>query len=63
MASRADTLKIAQADVETIGRKIAKARQGRGMFVYPEDEASDAIRLLERTARNLRKVFGLNGKE
>lgn len=63
MASRADTLKIAQADVETIGHKIANARRGRVLFNYPEREAEEAIRLLEKTARRLRKVFGINGRE
>lgn len=62
MASRADTLKIAQADVETISLCLAKARRGRVMFNYPEDEVDQAVALLERNARRLRQSFGLNGK-
>ena len=63
MASRADTLKIAQADLETIGNHVAKARRWRGGYNYLEDEAAAAVRLLEKTARNIRRAFSINGKE
>ncbi len=54
MASRQDVLKIAQADIETIGRCLAKARLGRGGFNDPDREAEEAVRLLERNARRIR---------
>lgn len=63
MPSRADTLKIAEADVETARHCLAKARLGRRMFNDPEGEAEHAVRLLERTARNLRRAFNMNGQE
>ncbi len=59
MASRADTLKIAQADVATISSKLAAARQDRTLFLRPEREVFVAVLLLDRTARRLRKSFGL----
>lgn len=63
MASRQDALKIAQADIETVGNHLATARRGRALFHDPVDEARQAVRLLERNARRLRQAFGLNGKE
>lgn len=56
--SRADALKIAQADLVTIGNHVSKARQGRGVFNRPHDEVESAIMLLERTATRLRRAFG-----
>ncbi len=61
MVSRADTCKIAQADVATADRHLANARRGRVLFNLPGDEAENAILLLERSARRLRKAFGLEG--
>lgn len=61
MASRADTLKVAQADVVTISSKIASARLGRGMFRDPDGDVEEAVRLLDKTTNRLRKSFGLNG--
>ncbi len=55
--SRADELKIAEADLVTITNHVAKARQGRGTFNRPHDEAESAVMLLERTARRLRRAF------
>ena len=63
MASRQDVLKIAQADVETINKCLARARLGRGSFNDPDGEAEQAVRLLEKTARNIRRAFSINGKE
>lgn len=63
MASRTDTLKIATADVETIGRHVANARRPRSIVNYPEDEARSAVRLLERTARRIRKAFRMDEEE
>ena len=62
MASRPDTLKIAQADMETISSKLGRARLGRWNFIVPEQEVEEAVTLLERNARRLRQAFGLNGK-
>ena len=59
MSSRPDTLKIAQADIETASHHLAAARRGRMPFNYPVDETWFAVRLLERTAKRLRKSFGL----
>lgn len=59
MSSRVDILKIAQADMETISRHLSNARRPRAMFNNPIGEAKAAIRLLERTSRRMRKVFGL----
>jgi hypothetical protein len=59
MASRADTLKVAQADVETISGHLSSARRGHTLFNRPLDEAEAAVRLLERTARRMRKAFSL----
>ena len=61
--SRADALKIAQADVETIGRHLSSARHPRTMFNRPSEEAETAVMLLERTARRLRKAFGLDNQD
>lgn len=57
MSSRADDLKIAQADLVTINNHVAKALLGRGTFNRPHDEAESAVMLLERTARRLRRAF------
>ncbi len=57
MSNRADDLKIAQADLTTIGNHVAKARQGRVGFTRPEDEVESAIMLLERTARRLKRAY------
>ncbi len=60
MASQADTLKVAQADVVTIGQKIGDARRGRVFgAVAPRVQVKGAIRLLETTAQRLRKSFRL----
>lgn len=59
MTSRADTLKVAQADIATISGHLSNARCERTMFNRPLDEAKAAVRLLERTARRMRKVFEL----
>ena len=60
--SREDVLKIAQADVQTISRHLTTARRPHTMFTRPLDEAESAIMLLERTARRMRKAFGLEEK-
>lgn len=57
--SREDVLKIAQADVETISRHLSSARRPHSMFTQPRTEAKSAVVLLERTARRMRKAFGL----
>jgi len=61
MASKADTLKIAQADVTTISSRLASARLGRGFMRSPDEDVAVVVRLLEKSARNIRKSFGLNG--
>ncbi len=58
MSSRADALKIAQADMVTISNHLSNARSQSTMFNRPKDEAATAIMLLERTARRMRKAFG-----
>lgn len=63
MASKADTLKIAQADVETIAHKLASARKGRGLFLTPEQDVAEAVRLLEKSARNLRRTWGIEEED
>lgn len=59
--SQADALKIAQADLTTIGNHVAKAQQGRGMS--PQDEVQSAVMLLERTAKRLRRAFHQEEKD
>lgn len=61
MSSRADTCKVAQADLETADRHLANARRGHVLFNLPVTEAENAILLLERSARRLRRAFGLEG--
>ncbi len=61
--SQADDLKIAQADLVTIGNHVAKARQGRVMFNRPRDEVESAVMLLERTAKRLRRAFHQEEKD
>ncbi len=63
MSSRADALKIAQADVVTISNHLSSARSPSTMFNRPRDEAATAIMLLERTSRRLRKSFGFPAQE
>lgn len=60
MASQADTLKIARADIMIIGNKISDAQQGQ-VFGMPGPKISvrDAVRMMEQTAGRLRKSFGL----
>ncbi len=57
--SRANTLKIAQADVVTIGQHLANARREHTLFNVPLSEAKAAIRLMEQNARRMRKAFRL----
>jgi hypothetical protein len=57
--SRTDTLKIAQADVETISGHLSNARRGPTLLNRPLAEAKAAVLLLERTARQMRKAFRL----
>ncbi len=60
MASQADTLKVVQADVVTIGQKIGDARRGRVFgAVAPAVLVKQSIWLLEHAARRLRKSFRL----
>ncbi len=61
MTSRADTLKIARADMVIVGSKIADAQQGR-VFGHsaPKIAVRDAVRMMEQTARRLRTSFGLH---
>ena len=63
MVSRADTLKIARADIVIMGSKISDAQEGR-VFGMPEPSirVRDAVRMMEQTARRLRKSFGLEGE-
>lgn len=60
MTSQADTLKVAQADVVTIGQMIGDARRGR-VFGSPSplELVRRSIRLMEQTAIRLRKSFRL----
>lgn len=58
--SRVNALKIAQADVVTIGKHLSNARSPRTLYNRPPDEAETAVMLLERTARRLRKAFGFD---
>lgn len=58
--SRVDALKIAQADIETVGNHLANARRGRVLFHDPVDETKQAVQILERTARRLRRAFGFD---
>ena len=60
MTSRADTLKIARADIVIIGSKISDAQQGR-VFGQPAPAVAvrHAVTMLEQTALRLRKSFGL----
>ncbi len=60
--SREDVLKIAQADLQTISRHLSTARRPYTTFIRPRDEAESAVMLLERTARRMRKAFGLEEK-
>ena len=63
MASQADTLKVAEADMVTARGMISDARRGR-TFAAPEpkDNVRDAVRMLEQTAKRLRKSFRLEGE-
>ncbi len=63
MASQADTLKVAEADMLTARQRISDARRGR-VFGAPEPKVrvGVAIRMMEHTARRLRKSFGLEGE-
>lgn len=61
MPSRADTLKVAQADVATIADRISSARRGRGFMRDPDGDVEEAVRLLDKTTNRLRKSFGVNG--
>lgn len=63
MGSRQDVLKIAQADMQTIGRHLAAARQPITLFTRPLDEVESAIGLLERTARRIRKAYGFDERD
>ncbi len=62
MASQTDTLKIARADIVTIGNKIATAQQGR-IFgqLDPKITIRRAVQMMEQTTRRLRKSFKLEG--
>lgn len=60
--SKADDLKIAQADLATISGHIVAARQGRTTFTRPADEVESAVMLLERTARRLKRSFPMEEK-
>lgn len=63
MVSQADTLKIAEADMVTARGKISNARMGRTFGAPdPRDEVRDAVFMLGRTARRLRKSFRLEGE-
>lgn len=61
--SKADDLKIAQADLVTISGHINTARQGRTMLHRPQDEVESAVMLLERTARRLKRSFHQEEKD
>ncbi len=61
--SRADTLKIAQADMVTINNHLSSARSPSTFYNRPIDEAENAVMLLEQTARRLRKAFGFDVRE
>lgn len=57
MASKADTLKIAQADMETVQHKLSRIRGGSYLGYRPENDVVEVIRLLEKTARRMRKAW------
>lgn len=60
MTSQADTLKVAQADMVTMGQKIGEARRGQVFgALSPKVQVQGAVRMMEQTARRLRKSFGL----
>ncbi len=60
MASKADTLKVAEADMVTVRGKISGARRGQVFgALSPEVQVRGAVRLMEQTARRLRKSFRL----
>ena len=59
MVSKADTLKVALADTYTVRSHLHAASREYTMFNKPEAEARAAVRLLEKTARRLRKSFRL----
>ena len=60
MTSRADTLKIARADIVIIGSKISDAQQGRGLGrPDPAVTVRSVVSMMEQTALRLRKSFGL----
>ena len=63
MASQADTLKIARADIVIMGSNISDAQLGR-VFGMPDPHIRvwAAVRMMEQTAQRLRKSFGLEGK-
>ncbi len=63
MPSKADTLKIAEADMVTARGKLSAASQGQ-LFgsLPPKVQVRAAIRMMEQTARRLRKSFGLEGE-
>ena len=63
MASQADTLKVAEADMLTARERISSARVGGGFGrPAPKVQVGVAIRMMEHTARLLRKSFGLEGE-
>ena len=63
MTSRTDTLKIARADIVIMGSHISDAQQGRVLGMpEPSIMVRDAVRMMEQTARRLRKSFGLEGE-
>ncbi len=60
MASQADTLKVAQADMDSVRTHLANARYAqRRSHRDLQPEVHTAVRLMERTARLVRKAFKL----
>ena len=60
MTSQADTLKVAQLDVVTIGQKIGDARRDCVFgALAPKVQVQRAVQMMEQTARRLRKSFRL----
>lgn len=60
MTSQADTLKVAEADMVTARAKISDARAGQVFGgTPPKVQVRGAVRMMEQTARRLRKSFRL----
>lgn len=63
MASRADTLKIARADLHAIGNLLFKASEaldGQGFYANARIPARHAVEQMEGLTKRLRRSFALD---